>query len=313
MKSFTLTRRIAARPSIVFDALTTADGVAAWWGPDDLPVILAEVDARKGGCYRVRFRTADGLEHEACGEYLEVVRPQRLVMSWRWASGGEAEEAGQTSRIEIGLTAIATGTELVFTHGELRNDASAKSHERGWTGALTKLVRHLESANGAPAATMARRSAIAITSGAIALAASFGGVALMACGRAAGGTGLSSENEAVIRSWYKGWEKKDWHPLDVLLADDFTFTSAAGDDHISKSEFKKNCWDTQIDLTQRLDVQRIFGGGNEAFVLYVGLTKNGKTFRNVEYLRLKDGKIEAIECYFGAQASFPSGVGGGKK
>ena len=43
MTSLTLVRRIAARPSIVFDALATAEGVAAWWGPDDLPVILATV------------------------------------------------------------------------------------------------------------------------------------------------------------------------------------------------------------------------------------------------------------------------------
>lgn len=341
MKSFTLVRRIAARPSIVFDALTTADGVAAWWGPDDLPVTLAEVDARVGGSYRVRFRTVDGLEHEARGEYLEVVRPQRLVMSWRWASGGEQEEQGRTSRVEIGLTPIATGTELVFTHGELKNDASAKSHEWGWTGALTKLVRRLESAKEAPAgaepapekveetetedaARMARRSVIAITSGVIALAASFGGAALLACSPAAApppasppsppaAAGLSAENDEIIRRWYKGWEKRDWPPLDALLADDFTFSSAAGDDHISKAEFKKNCWETQIDHMGRMDIQKVYGSGNEAFVLYVGLTKNGKTFRNVEYLRLKDGKIEFIECYFGAQANFPSAVSAAPK
>lgn len=143
MTSLTLVRRIAARPSIVFDALTTIEGVAAWWGPDDLPVILAEIDARVGGAFRVRFRTLDGQEHEACGEYLEVVRPERLAMSWRYAFGGEPEELGRTSRIEIALKPIDTGTELTFTHAELRNDASRLSHERGWTGSLAKLVRLL--------------------------------------------------------------------------------------------------------------------------------------------------------------------------
>ena len=42
--------------------------------------------------------------------------------------------------------------------------------------------------------------------------------------------------------------------------------------------------------------------------MYVCQTKNGKTFRNVEYFRLRDDKVEAIECYFGAQSSFPSAV-----
>jgi uncharacterized protein YndB with AHSA1/START domain len=141
MSSLTLVRRIAARPSIVFDATTTSEGVAAWWGPDDLPVVLAQIDARVGGAYRVRFRTLDGREHEACGEYLEVSRPTRLVMTWRYDFGGEPEELGRTSRIEVDLRPIESGTELTFTHAQLRNDESRTSHEWGWTGALAKLVR----------------------------------------------------------------------------------------------------------------------------------------------------------------------------
>jgi hypothetical protein len=52
----------------------------------------------------------------------------------------------------------------------------------------------------------------------------------------------------------------------------------------------------------------VFGSGDEAFVMYDCRTKNNKTFRNVEYLRLRDGKVAAIECYFGSQSSFPSAV-----
>jgi ketosteroid isomerase-like protein len=126
------------------------------------------------------------------------------------------------------------------------------------------------------------------------------------------GTPLSPKNEETIRKWYAAWEKKDWLPVDLLLADDFTFSSAAGDDHISKSSFKTQCWETQIDFIGRFDLQRIFGSGNEAFVMYLCRTKNGKAFRNVEYLRLKDDKVEAIECYFGAQSSFPSAVSSAK-
>lgn len=141
MTSITLVRRIAARPSIVFDALATAEGMAAWWGPDELPVVSAEADPRVGGAYRVRFRTEDGQEHEAFGEYLEVVPPERLVMSWRYAVGGEPEELGRASRVEFELRPVAGGTELTLTHADLRNAASQASHEHGWAGALVKLVR----------------------------------------------------------------------------------------------------------------------------------------------------------------------------
>ena len=134
---------LAARPAIVFEALTTADGVAAWWGPDDLPVILAQMDARVGGAYRVRFRTIDGQEHEAVGEFLELAVPHRLAMSWAYAFGGEPEELGRTSHIEIDIRPIDGGAELTFTQSQLKNSASVASHDRGWAGAFVKLVRIL--------------------------------------------------------------------------------------------------------------------------------------------------------------------------
>jgi ketosteroid isomerase-like protein len=120
--------------------------------------------------------------------------------------------------------------------------------------------------------------------------------------------GLNAKNKDAIRKYYAAWEKNDWRPIDVLLTDDFTFTSANNDDHISKSAFKAQCWESQKDFIERFDLQRVFGSGNEAFVMYVGRTRNGKTFRNVEYLRLRGDQVEAIECYFGAQSSFPSAV-----
>jgi uncharacterized protein YndB with AHSA1/START domain len=139
MTSLTLVRRIKARPSIVFDALTTPEGIASWWGPDEGPVLVAETDPRVGGHFRVRFRMVDGSEHESTGEYLEVVKPERLSMSWRWTGG--AEDPGE-SLVEIRLRAVSEGTELTLTHSRLHDEETCRSHEDGWTGALGKLERH---------------------------------------------------------------------------------------------------------------------------------------------------------------------------
>ena len=144
MTSLTLVRRIAARPSIVFDALTTPEGIGHWFGPDAGPVLLAETDVRVGGRFRVRFRNLNGLEHECSGEYLEVVRPQRLAMSWRWANG---EDPGE-SRVEFELRSIASGTELVLTHSRLHDEETRRTHEAGWNGALDKLERHVFASAG---------------------------------------------------------------------------------------------------------------------------------------------------------------------
>ena len=142
MTSLTIVRRIAARPSIVFDAMTTPEGIAQWWGPDAGPVLEAEVDLRVGGRFRVRFRTLDGREHESRGEYLEIEPPVRVVSMWTWLG----DESEGESRIEIELRAIDTGTELTFTHALLADENERRGHEEGWNGALDKLQRLLDSA-----------------------------------------------------------------------------------------------------------------------------------------------------------------------
>jgi uncharacterized protein YndB with AHSA1/START domain len=140
MTSLTLVRHIKARPQIVFDAVTTAEGIAHWWGPDAGPVLVAEADPRVGGRYRVRFvRMLDGTEYESSGEFLEIVRPERVVMSWRWEGG--VPDPGE-SRVEITLKAISEGTEITFVHSQLHDEEMRRSHEEGWKGALDKLEAH---------------------------------------------------------------------------------------------------------------------------------------------------------------------------
>jgi uncharacterized protein YndB with AHSA1/START domain len=146
MSSLTLVRCVKARPQIVFDAVTTAEGIAHWWGPDAGPLLSSESDPRVGGRYRVRFRMLDGTEHESSGEFLEITRPERVVLSWRWKGG--AEDPGE-SRIEITLRAVPEGTEVTLTHSRLHDEETRRSHERGWTGSLDKLEAHF--AGGASA------------------------------------------------------------------------------------------------------------------------------------------------------------------
>jgi ketosteroid isomerase-like protein len=156
--------------------------------------------------------------------------------------------------------------------------------------------------------TMSRRNLLA--TGACALA---GAVSLPGTANASAVGGQNSTNEEIVRKWYGAWKSKDLGTFNALLADNFTFTSAAGDDHISKSTFKTQCWDTQINFIGDFDLERIATGAEDAFVKYLCHTTNGKSFRNVEYLRIKNGKLVSIECYFGAQSSFPSAVSAGQK
>jgi len=152
---------------------------------------------------------------------------------------------------------------------------------------------------------MSRRAMLQTGSSALLLAAGASTIA-----RASAKSAQGSKSQATVRAYYTAWEKKDWPLLDSMLADDFTFSSPR-DDHISKSDYKAGCWNTQIAYIDRFDLTQVIGTDREAFVMYIGHTVNGKTFHNVEFFRFGEGKVKAVECYFGGNDSFPSAVSKG--
>ncbi|MBD8529214.1 MULTISPECIES: SRPBCC domain-containing protein [unclassified Massilia] len=137
MTSLTIVRVIEAPPAAVFAAFVEPDKIALWWGPDDGPVTHAEVDARPGGRFLVRFRMLDGSEHGCFGIFEVFEPPHHLAMSWSWE-----DEDTPASRVQATLKPVGAGhTELTFVHAKLADDATRDSHEQGWNGALDKLQR----------------------------------------------------------------------------------------------------------------------------------------------------------------------------
>lgn len=137
-----------------------------------------------------------------------------------------------------------------------------------------------------------------------------GSSAFLSAARAKADAGTSREQ--IIRSYYSAWEAKDWSTVDRLLADNFTFSSAAGDDHISKHVFHDRCWGQAAHI-QHFDLESVAAAGDsDAFVKYLCHTTKGTAFRNIEYFRFDGGRITAIECYFGGNAGFPTASESGK-
>ncbi len=114
-------------------------------------------------------------------------------------------------------------------------------------------------------------------------------------------------NEKVVRQYYAAYENKDWHMLELILADGFTFTSPAGDDHIDLKLYKERCWPNAKN-TKKFELEKIVVSGDEVFVTYNGWTNDGRLFRNTERFKLREGKIVANECFFGTGVSFPNNV-----
>jgi hypothetical protein len=114
----------------------------------------------------------------------------------------------------------------------------------------------------------------------------------------------SQNAEKVIRTYYTGYETKDWNLLEAQLADGFTFTSPNNDDHITIDEYKKRCWPT-AKYFKKVGFPKIVVDGNTAFAMYDITTTDNKVVHNVEYYTFSNGKIKSIECFFGAGIGYP--------
>jgi uncharacterized protein YndB with AHSA1/START domain len=77
-----LTRLFDAPRALVFDAMTKPEHVKQWWGRlgEGYSVPVCEIDLRPGGAWRFVNRHPKG-EAVFYGEYVEVVRPDRLVFT----------------------------------------------------------------------------------------------------------------------------------------------------------------------------------------------------------------------------------------
>lgn len=123
--------RIRARPETVFRYFTDAALYRRWMGDD------AELDARPGGLYRVRFAGRPTAE----GRYLVVTPPDRVVFTWGWV--GNADVPPGSTTVEVDLAADGEETVVRLVHRGLPTEADRAQHSTGWEHFLGRLVEHL--------------------------------------------------------------------------------------------------------------------------------------------------------------------------
>lgn len=102
----------------------------------------------------------------------------------------------------------------------------------------------------------------------------------------------------TIRAIFAAYLANDRTFVEEAFSDDFRFTSPY-DDALDKPAYFDRCWKNS-DWIERHELERIFVEGDEAFVTYRCVAKDGKTFRNTEFFFFEDEKVKRIDVYFGA-------------
>jgi len=134
------TVEVAHPPGKVWAALTTAEGLGAWFGDE------AAIDLRPGGSARMRWSSGSTVD-------LRVERVEEpTVFGFTWQIHGLPEDDPRRTYVEFTLEPVGAGTRLrVVESGfaQLPEDAYHAAYDgntKGWASELGELASYLDAA-----------------------------------------------------------------------------------------------------------------------------------------------------------------------
>lgn len=102
----------------------------------------------------------------------------------------------------------------------------------------------------------------------------------------------------MIRNLFAAYLANDRQRVADALAENFRFTSPRDDD-IDKPTYFERCW-KDTGWIARHHIEKILVEKDEAFVTYLCMATDGRSFRNTEFVVFEGDKIRRIDVYFGA-------------
>jgi len=104
----------------------------------------------------------------------------------------------------------------------------------------------------------------------------------------------------VVRASVEAYLALDRAAVEVLLAEDYVFTSPQ-DDHIGKADFLDRCFPTAGRLRSQQIVELVPAGEDAVFLLYEYVLANGERYRNTEYSTVRGGQLTETQVFFGGR------------
>ncbi|WP_280348912.1 SRPBCC domain-containing protein [Nocardia neocaledoniensis] len=134
------TVELAHPPAKVWAAITTAEGLASWFGN------TAEIDLRPGGDMRMTWK--EGFSADMRVERVE----EPSVFGYTWPINGLPDEDPRRTYVEFTLEPVGVGTRLTVVEtgfAQLPEDLHKEAFEGnvgGWKSELGELVEYLDAA-----------------------------------------------------------------------------------------------------------------------------------------------------------------------
>lgn len=159
-RTFVISREFDAPPALVFEAWTNPRSVEQWWGPKAFSAPVCDMDVRPGGAYRIVMQSPDGVDYPITGNFLEIDRPKRLVMTMdcsghpaAWHDLVDANRSADTKNPAGKMVTTVTFDDLggttrltiqtQFETAAIRSAMVKMGMHEGWSESLDRLATHL--------------------------------------------------------------------------------------------------------------------------------------------------------------------------
>jgi uncharacterized protein YndB with AHSA1/START domain len=118
---------------LVFDYFTIPELVCTWWGPQSVTTEKVEINLYAGGYCRWEMRDSENTLLILHGRIVEVVPPERLVMTHQW--GGDS----QVATLTLEFMEAGDKTKLLLKQEGISTTIPIKLYDDWWTSALSRL------------------------------------------------------------------------------------------------------------------------------------------------------------------------------
>ncbi|WP_342773262.1 SRPBCC family protein [Paenibacillus prosopidis] len=142
-RELTVTRVFQAPREIVYQTWTDPRHLSHWWGPEGFTITTHTIDVTPGGVWSYVMHGPDGTDYANRIQYIEIVRPERLVY---FHGDSEKEEH---FRVTVTMEDKGNATELTMrmvfqTAEELEETVNKYGAIEGATSTLGRLAEELE-------------------------------------------------------------------------------------------------------------------------------------------------------------------------
>lgn len=104
----------------------------------------------------------------------------------------------------------------------------------------------------------------------------------------------------IVRTSFDAYLAGDRATAERLIAQDFTFTSPR-DDHIDRAAFLERCFPTADRLSSQVILRLVSDGEDGVFVLYQYELTNGESYRNAEFITVRNDQLVDTQVFFGGR------------